>query len=197
MASFLLDKLVMYATDRDVRQSTMENAAFFDDLAVGVLDACYSADQCHTHLLILRELPEFAGATCMDLSNISVNMPFIAHTACQTLLNDVWHGELRQNNRFSIWLCLLCPPLIPLVIEFHAKNPQKVITHMRQPTLQSEVDDETDLNDGIRPSPPIPTAFLPLPVKRIIEFYVSPRITFLSNVVRFNFLFILCTNNLV
>lgn len=182
MAAFLLRNLIPRSTDRDVRQSVTDNATFFDELAVGVLDACYSADQSHTHLLILREISEFAGTTCIDLANISSNMPFIAHTACQTLLNDVWTGELYRSPSFlTLLCCTLCPPFIPL-LKFHSNVPPAVVTSISSPTLQSESSVEQEEN-CVRPPPPVSCSCCK-PLQRILQFYVSPQITFLSNVVR-------------
>lgn len=182
MASFLLDKLVIYATDRDVRNDITENATNFDKLAVGVLDACYSADQNLTHLLILREVRQFGDTTCIDLANISANMPFIAHPACQTLLNCVWNGELDgEHSMFKLLACTVFPPLVPLCIRFHSHEPPEVVTSIAPPKLQSEATvDEEEL--CVRPRPPIHLDFCKA-LNRVVQFYVSPQITFLSNVV--------------
>ena len=53
---------------------------------------CYAADEKKAQLLLVRELP--SCATILMLAVEADNKNFIAHAACQSLLNNIWRGRM-------------------------------------------------------------------------------------------------------
>ena len=86
----------------------------FKDLAIKILNECYSTNEKQTEAMITRELSQFPGHTCLSLANCSGQEEFIAHSSVQQLLNDVWTGVLksRELSIFPLLLAIFCPPLI-------------------------------------------------------------------------------------
>ena len=71
---------------------------YFKNLAVGVLKECYISDQRRTILLLVRQMPDFGDTTLINMAARAENLEFIAHSACQTILTDIWTGKLSDEN---------------------------------------------------------------------------------------------------
>ena len=86
----------------------------FKELAIKILNECYSTKAKETEAMITRELTQFPGHTCLSLANCSSQEEFVAHSSVQQLLQDVWTGALktREVSIFSLLLAMFCPPLI-------------------------------------------------------------------------------------
>lgn len=77
------------------------NSSEFEDLAIGVLNKCYSVNEHRGQDLLIREMPNWGNATCVLIALQADNKRFISQTACQSLLNSIWMGSLSQDN--SLW----------------------------------------------------------------------------------------------
>ncbi len=66
----------------------------FENLAVGVLSECYTSDEKKARLILVRESRSYGQATNVILGVEADNKKFIAHPACQSLLNNVWMGRM-------------------------------------------------------------------------------------------------------
>ena len=65
---------------------------------MGVLSQCYANDERKAQLLLVRELPNFGVSTVVQLAVQADNKIFIAHTACQSLFNNIWRGRMGPEN---------------------------------------------------------------------------------------------------
>ena len=74
----------------------------FQTLALELLEHCYKIDDDYTQQLLTYELKNFSDQTCLSLSVAANHRKFIAHTCCQTLLNDMWMGGLRMRKSTSL-----------------------------------------------------------------------------------------------
>ena len=52
------------------------------------------ADEEKAGLLLVRQLDNFGETTALQLAVTSDNKAFIAHAACQSLLNTIWRGHI-------------------------------------------------------------------------------------------------------
>lgn len=70
----------------------------FSDLAIEVLNECHETDERKAQNLLIRQLDNWGGATCVLIAVETQNKHFISQTACQSLLNRVWMGRLSPDN---------------------------------------------------------------------------------------------------
>lgn len=100
------------------------NNRHFGNLASGILSECYSEDERKAQLMLVREIPTFGETTILTLAVAADNKTFIAHAACQALLNNIWKGRINlETGHWKIWTCILFPPLIFLpFIKFRADD---------------------------------------------------------------------------
>ena len=76
-------------------------------MAVGVLDECRNEDDSTAQTLLVKELPDFAFLTSLDIAVSANNQDFIAHPSCQTLLSRLWMGALHINSEtFKVKFCM-------------------------------------------------------------------------------------------
>ncbi|KAI8514536.1 Transient receptor putative cation channel sub M member 2 [Branchiostoma belcheri] len=80
--------------DTELREEILKHADKFEDLALGVLNACWGDDKLQTQLLLVRELYLWGELTCLRIAISGNHLKFIAHSACQALLNNIWMGKL-------------------------------------------------------------------------------------------------------
>lgn len=66
----------------------------FEKLSVGCLSECYSSDEKKARLLLVRQMRNFGLTTVLQLAVKADNKIFIAHAACQALLNNIWRGRI-------------------------------------------------------------------------------------------------------
>ena len=71
-------------------------------LALELLEHCYKLDDDYTQQLLTYEIKMFSEQTNLGLAVTANHRQFIAHTACQVLLNDLWIGGLRMRKNTSL-----------------------------------------------------------------------------------------------
>ncbi|XP_013384358.1 transient receptor potential cation channel subfamily M member 2 isoform X1 [Lingula anatina] len=99
----------------DLAEDLKNHGVEFEELAVGVLNECYSKDKILGHRLVTRQLPHFGHDTVMTIADTARQMHFMEQACCQTKLNMIWLGKMVQHT--SIWK--IVPSLfIPFVIPF-------------------------------------------------------------------------------
>ncbi|XP_052244809.1 transient receptor potential cation channel subfamily M member-like 2 isoform X3 [Dreissena polymorpha] len=92
----------------------------WSELAVGVLSECHTTDEHKAQDLLVRELSNWGDTTCMLIAVKADNKEFISQTACQSLLNSIWHGRLAQENSiYRLLICMFCPFLIVPLLKFN------------------------------------------------------------------------------
>lgn len=70
----------------------------FSNIAWEVLCECYAVDDKKTSDLLMMPQASWDGLTCIDIAVYSDNKRFLSHTACQSLLNNIWMGNLSTAN---------------------------------------------------------------------------------------------------
>lgn len=62
------------------------------------MNECHETDERKAQNLLIRQLDNWGGATCVLIAVETQNKHFISQTACQSLLNRVWMGRLSPEN---------------------------------------------------------------------------------------------------
>ncbi|KAH3703778.1 hypothetical protein DPMN_078825 [Dreissena polymorpha] len=94
----------------------------WSELAVGVLSECYTTDERNAQDLLMRELSNWGNMTCMMIAVKAVNKEFISQTACQSVLNSIWHGKLApENSVLRLFVCMCFPFLIVPLLKFNLR----------------------------------------------------------------------------
>ncbi|XP_078660979.1 transient receptor potential cation channel subfamily M member-like 2 isoform X2 [Branchiostoma floridae x Branchiostoma belcheri] len=105
--------------DTELSEEMLEHADKFEDLALGVLNECWGEDELRTQLLLVRELYLWGELTCLRIAISGNHLNFIAHSACQALLNNIWMGKLALDTSIiRLFTCIFIPPLVPALIYF-------------------------------------------------------------------------------
>lgn len=74
----------------------------FQVLALELLEHCYKLDDDYSQQLLTYEIKTFSEQTNLSLAVAANHRQFIAHTACQVLLNDLWIGGMRMRKNTSL-----------------------------------------------------------------------------------------------
>lgn len=74
----------------------------FEKLALDLLDYCYRQDEATTLQLLTHELQNWSKQTCLGLAVAANHSGFLAHTANQMLLAELWMGALRTRKNVSL-----------------------------------------------------------------------------------------------
>ena len=74
----------------------------FEDLAVNLLDYCYSADEKKARQLLTYELKQWGKVTSLTLAAEAEHEEFVAHSCCQALLTSIWKGALKFKTNESL-----------------------------------------------------------------------------------------------
>ncbi|XP_070535546.1 transient receptor potential cation channel subfamily M member 2-like [Ptychodera flava] len=106
--------------DIDSRDGMMQSAKDYEQLAIEILTRCYNASEKQTLALLSRKLTHWGDSSCVDLAFSARSMNFIAHTAVQELLSNVWYGKIdpQRTSMFRISCCTLCPPLLLCLMHY-------------------------------------------------------------------------------
>ncbi|XP_038064176.1 transient receptor potential cation channel subfamily M member 5-like [Patiria miniata] len=104
-----------------------QHAEKFEQMAVDILDMCYEDDRRRTSELLARVMPEWGGATGLDIAAAAKSKLFISQVGVQSLLSELWMGRLFiTTHTFRIFLCLLFPFFSTFLITFCAENDTSV-----------------------------------------------------------------------
>ncbi|CAH1241485.1 TRPM2 [Branchiostoma lanceolatum] len=105
--------------DTELSEEMSEHADKFEELALGVLNECWGEDELRTQLLLVRELYLWGELTCLRIAISGNHLNFIAHSACQALLNNIWMGKMALDTSIiRLFTCIFIPPLVPALIYF-------------------------------------------------------------------------------
>ncbi|CAG5118818.1 unnamed protein product, partial [Candidula unifasciata] len=141
-ATSILNSMMNVTFDADVRRKLQASADDYAQLAIGVINKCYSSDEKRTHDLLTQVMPHWGKSTCMLLAVQSGNKEFVAQTACQSLLNSIWMGRMAQGNSlFWIIPSTFFFPLIQFAIKFlEVDNKKGKEIAPVEPTLADETE---------------------------------------------------------
>ena len=65
----------------------------FENLAIGVLDECFSQDEGVSEMLVKRGLSKWVGMCALNLAAAAKVERFLAHPCCQSSLNSLWESR--------------------------------------------------------------------------------------------------------
>ncbi|XP_061181480.1 transient receptor potential cation channel subfamily M member 2-like [Saccostrea echinata] len=114
LAFGILNAIATKTDDTELRNSLIRNAEEFGDLAMGVLNECFEADEKKTNFLLIRRHEQFDGANCLKIAVKSDNKQFISHPACQDFFRNVWMGQLSPEN--GTWRLLISPLVLGIFL---------------------------------------------------------------------------------
>ncbi|XP_033625076.1 transient receptor potential cation channel subfamily M member-like 2 isoform X2 [Asterias rubens] len=139
-AGMFLKTLASKEDDVDQSTAMRKHAEEYEELAIGVLNECYNDDPERTSVVLVREQEEWGNVTNLATAKHAENRNFIAHSGVQNLLTEIWNGKLSdENNYWLLWLCMLCPPIIPLTVIFREDESEEVEAPMYMPRQSEQV----------------------------------------------------------
>ena len=108
----------------------------FEGRATGIVNYCNDISTETCHKILKAEHPTWGEKACLDLAVQADCKDFIAQSGCQTLVREVWLGELSDRNApWKVSLAAAIPLLVPLLLEFKndASNERDADTESKPP----------------------------------------------------------------
>ncbi|XP_048733275.2 transient receptor potential cation channel subfamily M member 1-like isoform X2 [Ostrea edulis] len=132
----------------DISEQFLNDGKEFEKLALEMLEHCYKIDDDYTQQLLTYELKNFSDQTCLSLAVDAMHQDFVAHTCCQTLINDLWMGGLRmrKNSSLKVLLGIFIPPYA-MALEFKTKEELQLMPQTMEEHLEELEDDDSDTED--------------------------------------------------
>ncbi|KAL8572120.1 hypothetical protein ACOMHN_052917 [Nucella lapillus] len=183
VASSLLKAMMERTTDAVVLQQLQENADKFENLAIGVINKCYSHHEQKAQDLLIREMSNWGKATCVLIAVQADNKRFISQTACQSLLNSIWMGKMSQDNGLIRLIpSLFFFPLILCLVKFKNGEQTKALDY--RPPLKTKPTHRDQNSNSESPTDANPTERLSC-WDKIRMFYTAPIIIFQLNCISY------------
>lgn len=95
--SMAYDRLSWYVGETNLKNELKEQSKIFADMAIGVLDDCYSEATCRAFDVLSEESPDWNYKTAVDLAANGRTRSFLAHPCVQKWLTNLFLVR---------WLCL-------------------------------------------------------------------------------------------
>lgn len=166
VANRLLKAMKQRSQDYDQMNKLQAHADLFEERSIGVLTECYASDEKMALQLLVQQRENWGRTSCILIAVNADNKRFISQTACQSLLSNIWMGEMNNNNSISrLILSIFCPLFILILITFDKKNTGKDQVNEIGALTRSEKD-VTNLTWK----------------EKILSFYTAPVVTFITNV---------------
>ena len=97
----------------------------FEGRATGIVNYCNDISTETCHKILKAEHPTWGEKACLDLAVQADCKDFIAQSGCQTLVREVWFGELSDRNApWKVFMAAAIPLLVPL-LEFKNDAPNE------------------------------------------------------------------------
>ncbi|XP_048583807.1 transient receptor potential cation channel subfamily M member 7 isoform X3 [Nematostella vectensis] len=122
----------------DLSHELTQQSKEFYDIALGLLDECYKANDVLAQRLLIYHPVYWGGRTSLSLAVASRHEEFVAHSCCQKKLTEIWMGALKTgyNGSLKVLLGILFPPLI-FALEFRSREEMQ-----RVPTTDDDSADD-------------------------------------------------------
>ncbi|XP_022248148.1 transient receptor potential cation channel trpm-like [Limulus polyphemus] len=121
----------------------------FETRALELLDYCYRQDDDIILQLLTYELQNWSKQTCLSLAVNAKHCGFVAHTASQMLLADLWMGGLRTRRNINLKVILgILMPLSILALEFKSKEELQLMPQTEEEHILDLKDDEDSTSDS-------------------------------------------------
>nr|XP_006816420.1 PREDICTED: transient receptor potential cation channel subfamily M member 3-like [Saccoglossus kowalevskii] len=111
------------------KQSYLENAKKFEQLAVNVLDESYNCDETLAGMLIERRHTNWGGMNILNMAAEAGCKAFVSHPCCQNLLNQIWQGGICSSPTEVILASIFPPWLLNLK---YKDNTGEVLTRFQK-----------------------------------------------------------------
>ncbi|KAK2832741.1 hypothetical protein Q5P01_016630 [Channa striata] len=109
----LLRELSKHATETENKLAMKEQAKKFEKLAHDVFGDCHQSSETHAFTLLIRKSRVWGEATCLQMATAADARLFFSHSGVQTLLSQIWWGEMERNTKvWKLVLTFFLPPLI-------------------------------------------------------------------------------------
>ncbi|XP_041117862.1 transient receptor potential cation channel subfamily M member 2-like isoform X2 [Polyodon spathula] len=186
-ASKILKELAKEEEDTDLSEDTKALAEQYEKQAIGVFTECHQRDELRAQKLLTRESVAWGDTTCLRLAVEANDKNFVAQGGVQTLLTQIWWGELAVDTR--MWKVLLCMFIFPLICTGLIKFRRDRVIKKRNPRR-----DIMGSNDSMAPSSTdkkLQSRSRELseenlkPMTRLTGFYSSPAVVFYWNVLSY------------
>ncbi|KAK7115842.1 hypothetical protein V1264_001645 [Littorina saxatilis] len=134
MGAALMAVALIKATRKRYDRSSVEEinrldsqAKEFEDLAIGVLNACYADNEKKTRKVLKRELPVWGRSSCILLAMKADTKRFLAQPACQAFINFIWMDEIfvHTNRMVKMLLSMILVVIIPTAVKFRKEEKSK------------------------------------------------------------------------
>ncbi|XP_059414184.1 transient receptor potential cation channel subfamily M member 4-like isoform X2 [Carassius carassius] len=202
----ILRELSKLETETETKLSMKELAQTFENLAHDVFSECYQSNESHSFKLLIRQSPIWGSATCLQMATAADARLFFSHDGVQTLLSEIWWGDMDSNT--EVWKLLLSfflPPFIYTnLISFKEQEKDEKQEELNPGKEFDSIEGAESLPDGInmeedveecnplRGKPEASRAISqkrPFILHRWRQFWFAPVTSFLGNVLMY-FLFL-------
>lgn len=106
----ILRELSKLEDETETKLSMKELAQRFENLAHDVFGSCYRSNESRSFTLLITQSQVWAGTTCLQMGMGADARLFFSHDGVQTLLSQIWWGDMKRNT--EVWKLLLtffCP----------------------------------------------------------------------------------------
>ncbi|KAF3699526.1 Transient receptor potential cation channel subfamily M member 4 [Channa argus] len=109
----LLRELSKHTNDTENKLDMKEQARKFEKLAHDVFGECHKSSETHGFTLLIRKSGVWGEATCLQMATAADARLFFSHSGVQTLLSQIWWGEMERNTKvWKLVLAFFLPPLV-------------------------------------------------------------------------------------
>ncbi|XP_045910552.1 transient receptor potential cation channel subfamily M member 2 isoform X2 [Micropterus dolomieu] len=190
-ASKILKKMAEEGSDADEAKDMQALANHYEKHAIGVFSECHRSDEERAQKLLVRASPFWGKTTCLRLALEADDKSFIAQSGVQSLLTQIWCGELSVVN--PVWRVLISIVFFPLIFT-------GFLVFRRDEVIHREIEKDEEIKtvekvtgSTLRTNSHGPPQHLkPLSKwSRLVCLYSSPQVKFYLNIVSyFAFLFL-------
>ncbi|KAL7870048.1 hypothetical protein AOLI_G00140360 [Acnodon oligacanthus] len=108
----LLRELCKLESETETKLSMKELAQRFENLAHDVFSKCYQSSESRSFVLLKKKSAMWGGTTCLKMAMEADARHFFSHDGVQTLLSQIWWGEMdRSTEAWKLVVTLFIPPL--------------------------------------------------------------------------------------
>ncbi|KAK2820313.1 hypothetical protein Q5P01_023272 [Channa striata] len=108
----ILRELSKLEDETETKLSMKELAQKFENLAHDIFSSCYRSNESRSFTLLIRKSPVWSGTTCLQMGMGADARLFFSHDGVQSLLSQIWWGDMKRNTEvWKLLITLFCPVL--------------------------------------------------------------------------------------
>ncbi|KAF3704475.1 Transient receptor potential cation channel subfamily M member 4 [Channa argus] len=108
----ILRELSKLEDETEAKLSMKELAQKFENLAHDIFSSCYRSNESRSFTLLIRKSPVWSGTTCLQMGMGADARLFFSHDGVQSLLSQIWWGDMKRNTEvWKLLITLFCPVL--------------------------------------------------------------------------------------